>query len=99
MIDSFATQCPHCHTRFRITRSQLGAAQGLVRCGACLHVFNAAQQPLGKQLLTPVATLQADQTSAASAPAGHTSGRRIRVVTRRGPATSRAASSRDGSIA
>jgi predicted Zn finger-like uncharacterized protein len=44
MTDSFVTQCPHCSTRFRVNRSQLGIARGAVRCGACLQVFDAAQQ-------------------------------------------------------
>lgn len=44
MADNYVAQCPHCRTRFRVTRAQLGAAQGAVRCGACLHVFNAARQ-------------------------------------------------------
>ncbi|WP_439860781.1 DUF3426 domain-containing protein [Pseudomonas sp. MBLB4136] len=44
MSESFITQCPHCHTSFRVNQAQLGAAHGVVRCGACLHVFNAAQQ-------------------------------------------------------
>ncbi|AYC34496.1 DUF3426 domain-containing protein [Pseudomonas cavernae] len=46
MIDSFVTQCPHCSTSFRVTRAQLGAARGAVRCGACMQVFNAGQQLL-----------------------------------------------------
>jgi predicted Zn finger-like uncharacterized protein len=41
MSDSFVTQCPHCRTSFRVSQVQLSAAQGAVRCGACLHVFNA----------------------------------------------------------
>ncbi len=49
MTDSFVTQCPHCRTSFRINRTQLGAAHGAVRCGACMHVFNAAQQLLVDQ--------------------------------------------------
>ena len=44
MTQSFVTQCPHCRTSFRVNLTQLGAAHGAVRCGACLHVFNAAQQ-------------------------------------------------------
>ena len=35
------TQCPECHTVFRITKTQLAVAQGKVRCGRCKHVFNA----------------------------------------------------------
>ena len=46
MTDSFVTQCPHCQTSFRVNRAQLAVANGAVRCGACLHVFNAVQQLL-----------------------------------------------------
>ncbi len=35
------TQCPHCDTRFRVTESQVNAADGLVRCSVCEEVFNA----------------------------------------------------------
>lgn len=38
-----ATKCPHCHTSFRVTEAQLATARGLVRCGACLEVFNAPE--------------------------------------------------------
>ncbi|HBX57286.1 DUF3426 domain-containing protein [Pseudomonas sp. UBA2684] len=56
MTESFVTQCPHCRTSFRVNRAQLGAAHGAVRCGACLHVFNAAQQLLEQgQTLTAAA--------------------------------------------
>lgn len=47
MISSLVTQCPHCRTSFRVNHAQLGAAKGAVRCGACLHVFNAPQHMLG----------------------------------------------------
>jgi predicted Zn finger-like uncharacterized protein len=50
MSDSFVTQCPHCRTSFRVSQVQLSAAQGAVRCGACLHVFNAHQHLLDKPL-------------------------------------------------
>ena len=46
MTDSFVTQCPHCQTSFRVTHHQLGVARGVVRCGHCLQVFNAAKQLL-----------------------------------------------------
>ena len=36
MSASFITQCPHCLTSFRVNQAQLGAANGAVRCGACL---------------------------------------------------------------
>lgn len=48
MSDSFVTKCPHCQTSFRVSHSQLSMARGVVRCGACLQVFNAAQQLLNK---------------------------------------------------
>ena len=35
------TRCPKCQTQFRVTSSQLHVATGSVRCGSCLHVFNA----------------------------------------------------------
>lgn len=43
-MTSFITQCPHCRTSFRLSRNQLSAARGVVRCGACLEVFNASQR-------------------------------------------------------
>ncbi|EJM51000.1 DUF3426 domain-containing protein [Pseudomonas sp. GM48] len=57
MTDSFVTQCPHCQTSFRVSHAQLSVARGVVRCGSCLQVFNAAKQLLeqaGKE--PPVAT-------------------------------------------
>ncbi|MFT5575505.1 MAG: putative Zn finger-like uncharacterized protein [Bermanella sp.] len=38
-----ATRCPHCQTSFRVTETHLATARGLVRCGACLEIFNAAE--------------------------------------------------------
>lgn len=37
------TQCPRCQTRFRVTAEQLETADGRVRCGACLAVFQARE--------------------------------------------------------
>ncbi|VVP85286.1 hypothetical protein PS914_02601 [Pseudomonas fluorescens] len=59
MTDSFVTQCPHCQTSFRVSHAQLSVARGVVRCGSCLQVFNAAKQLLeqrtGKEAAVPVA--------------------------------------------
>jgi predicted Zn finger-like uncharacterized protein len=68
MTQSFVTQCPHCRTSFRVNLAQLGAAHGAVRCGACLHVFNAAQQlrEQGEQL--PVAAPPPNKPAPAPAP-------------------------------
>lgn len=37
------TQCPECSTRFKVSEEQLGAHDGLVRCGRCHEVFNARE--------------------------------------------------------
>ncbi len=40
VVDSVS--CPQCMTRFRLKPQQLSAAGGLVRCGVCMSIFNAA---------------------------------------------------------
>ena len=83
MTQSFVTQCPHCRTSFRVNLAQLGAAHGAVRCGACLHVFNAAQQlreqgeqlpaatpPPSKPVPAPVAPAAAPAPAPSAAPSG-----------------------------
>jgi len=37
------TQCPHCHTLFRIHPEHLNTAQGRARCCQCDHIFNATE--------------------------------------------------------
>ncbi len=34
------TVCPHCDTRFKITKAQMEAHHGMVRCGHCLQPFD-----------------------------------------------------------
>lgn len=34
------SQCPECRTIFKVSRAQLQARQGVVRCGSCAAVFN-----------------------------------------------------------
>ncbi len=36
------TECPHCHTVFRLSDRDLEHAEGQVRCGHCLAIFSAA---------------------------------------------------------
>lgn len=43
------TRCPTCETAFRVTPEQLDAANGMVRCGKCIGVFNAPEH----QVLSP----------------------------------------------
>jgi len=38
---ALATRCPNCHALFRVAADQLKLRGGLVRCGACMHVFDA----------------------------------------------------------
>ncbi|MGC3194776.1 MJ0042-type zinc finger domain-containing protein, partial [Pseudomonas aeruginosa] len=47
MSESDNTQCPLCSTSFRVNVAQLGAANGAVRCGTCLIVFNALLHQVG----------------------------------------------------
>jgi predicted Zn finger-like uncharacterized protein len=38
---SMYTRCPHCDTHFRVSREQLQASSGQVRCGRCQQAFDA----------------------------------------------------------
>jgi predicted Zn finger-like uncharacterized protein len=53
-MDHRITQCPRCGTSFRVTEAHLAVAAGAVRCGSCLHIFNArehwAEDTTGTQL-------------------------------------------------
>lgn len=42
-MDHRITQCPRCGTSFRVTEAHLAVAAGAVRCGSCLHIFNARE--------------------------------------------------------
>lgn len=35
------TRCPHCETLFEVSLNELQTAEGAVRCGQCLRIFNA----------------------------------------------------------
>lgn len=37
------TRCPHCATGFRVTREDLSAQRGWVRCGVCREAFDALE--------------------------------------------------------
>ncbi|MDP3088497.1 MAG: DUF3426 domain-containing protein [Methylotenera sp.] len=41
---SAITNCPACQTQFVVTEEQLNQHNGKVRCGHCLHVFNAKDE-------------------------------------------------------
>ncbi|MFZ6842827.1 DUF3426 domain-containing protein [Undibacterium sp. RuTC16W] len=53
---ALATQCPHCHTTFRVANDQLKLHGGLVRCGSCQQTFNGIEHLLAPAAATPAAT-------------------------------------------
>jgi predicted Zn finger-like uncharacterized protein len=48
---ALATQCPHCHTTFRVAHDQLKLRAGLVRCGTCKQIFNGIENLLQAEVL------------------------------------------------
>lgn len=50
MTTSLITRCPKCSTAFNVTEAHLSTANGAVRCGSCLNVFNGREN-----LITPAA--------------------------------------------
>jgi predicted Zn finger-like uncharacterized protein len=66
------TQCPECHALFRVSDGQMRLAQGQVRCGACLTVFDAHSHSLQRvdsaQQSTPAPQAAPQLSPAASAP-------------------------------
>ena len=59
------TRCPECRTPFRITRTQLTARGGLVRCGKCQAVFSASEHLLW---FAPAAETPANETPTVDEP-------------------------------
>lgn len=51
------THCPICQTQFFVTEEQLNKHDGFVRCGQCLHVFDAKAQFIATD--TNTATIEA----------------------------------------
>jgi predicted Zn finger-like uncharacterized protein len=60
---ALATQCPHCHTTFRVASDQLKLRGGIVRCGACQSIFD------GNAHLIDLDALAASKAGGAPAPA------------------------------
>ena len=56
------SQCPHCISRFDIPAAALQAADGVVRCGHCMQLFNAIDNAIDEP-----ATGKTDDTIAADA--------------------------------
>lgn len=55
-----ATRCPHCETVFRLQQEQLVLHGGLVRCGHCRQIFNAAESLVHEHAPQPEAALAGD---------------------------------------
>ncbi|RQS70798.1 DUF3426 domain-containing protein [Burkholderia sp. Bp8963] len=51
-----ATRCPHCETVFRLQQEQLALHNGLVRCGHCRQVFDAAASLVDEHTSQPEPT-------------------------------------------
>ncbi len=59
------THCPSCQTQFIVTEIQLNQHDGLVRCGHCLHVFNAKNQSVNLSTENTAALADLEQTQTA----------------------------------
>ena len=57
MRQQFITQCPGCRTRFDVSRGQLRAAEGQVRCSSCQQIFIATEH-LESSAAAPKASVQ-----------------------------------------
>jgi predicted Zn finger-like uncharacterized protein len=67
---ALATQCPHCHTTFRVAHDQLKLRAGLVRCGSCKQIFNGIEHLLRPdQIEQPSPPKASAQTTVTPAPA------------------------------
>ncbi len=49
---ALATQCPHCHTTFRVAHDQLKLRAGIVRCGNCKQIFNGVEHLLPPDVIS-----------------------------------------------
>ena len=48
MTNQRLTQCPHCKASFKVSEDQISAANGRVRCGACMNIFDAIAYSISK---------------------------------------------------
>ena len=61
------TECPHCHTIFRVSEEQLEQAEAQVRCGHCLAIFIAESPYQAPGDIELADDQQAEETSTAQA--------------------------------
>lgn len=69
MTDKYQTQCPHCGVKFQITAQQLALANGTVRCGSCLQVFQAGKNMVPMSSAPPPAGVGSARRPATAVPA------------------------------
>lgn len=61
---SSITNCPACQTQFIVTEGQLNQHNGKVRCGHCLHVFNARDELVESNIQTKANLASVDEIDA-----------------------------------
>lgn len=62
-METRITQCPRCDTSFRVTDALLAVAAGAVRCGSCLHIFNAREHWLDDKKSDDLTAAPASRTA------------------------------------
>ncbi|HTD02836.1 DUF3426 domain-containing protein [Undibacterium sp.] len=65
---ALATQCPHCHTTFRVANDQLKLHAGIVRCGSCQQIFNGIEHLVAPDAAPPATAPATAATEPAVAP-------------------------------
>ncbi len=58
----FVTECPDCQAKFRVTDGQLRLANGRVRCGNCLSIFDAESGRADRPPVTATEQIQHPST-------------------------------------
>jgi len=64
-MSEIQAKCPHCSTAFSISTEQLKVANGHVRCGVCMKVFNASENNTGLATKSPDAPTTSNATNTA----------------------------------
>ena len=59
-MSGLITRCPKCATAFNVTEAHLNTANGAVRCGSCLNVFNGRENLTNTLKRSPASTLLDD---------------------------------------
>lgn len=56
------TQCPHCKASFKVSEAQLSVANGRVRCGSCMNIFDAVAYSISEADVTVQSERSASNT-------------------------------------